>query len=745
MGSFAIDTSIKLTRLSALGILLLFAVNGSAAHAGGESLLLPGYVMPRGTTPPLTVGTQALPTVLPGWAKAKPGFALQPNRSGLKLIIDNSWPDLPGYRMVRIEFLANSIDTEDRKLKVQIKFQTSNYGRALMTVTSDEIVLPAGQSAVKYQLYFPSQSQPRIHEVRTTEDGEAWSDLSCTINTYTGQSNVSSLAYLDLTGLRTNALAVNSNVNVNGAIGFSAAPGYVNQGDSHEYRSGDTFAYPVNSGWSGIRADAELPNNPLGYACFNTVFCFAEQLETLREDYPAQWTALRSWVATGGKLLVWPGQRNNAESTLQTQLKLDRLFPHGEGSASETPSASWNDKKISATPDEIKLQQNNYNGNRRFANPAEPAPLPGNFNNPNGALGRQRDVVFPERDWFQGTLTVVSDDQRVDAIYAHLHNATQQPLPATPMPKVGLPPITMFQVLITLFVILIGPVNYFYFKQKKKMNWLLLTVPAGALAITVLLLAYTLLKDGIGVRAWPQSYTVLDQVQKLAATRQQLCLFAGVTPGDGLRFRPQTKFDDLSEDHTTNYNYRYRDSRNWDYSWDQPTDGSSGISGSQGITEQHFRSGWLPARTRKLYETCEFDACQRELQIQITGDSCQLANKLGSKVLAVYVADPDRVWNATEIAEEASASGSLLDKSQLQNLQKSLETLVHLDRPIDFDENLRSLLPTQDKTAIERFMGLRKLHPRVYLAVVERWPDLQFGVANSTVESWGPHIILGVW
>ncbi len=74
-------------------------------------------------------------------------------------------------------------------------------------------------------------------------------------------------------------------------------------------------------------------------------------------------------------------------------------------------------------------------------------------------------------------------------------------------------------------------------------------------------------------------------------------MFAGITPGDGLRFRNQTNFSDLANDSPQNFGYRYREMKNWEYSWEEPADGSSNF------TEQHLRTGWLPARTLKLFET----------------------------------------------------------------------------------------------------------------------------------------------
>ena len=52
------------------------------------------------------------------------------------------------------------------------------------------------------------------------------------------------------------------------------------------------------------------------------------------------------------------------------------------------------------------------------------------------------------------------------------------------IPGVGLAPVGGFRVLITLFVIAIGPVNYFLLRRLKRLHLLLLTTPASAAVVT---------------------------------------------------------------------------------------------------------------------------------------------------------------------------------------------------------------------------------------------------------------------
>src|SRR5690606_18867259 len=63
------------------------------------------------------------------------------------------------------------------------------------------------------------------------------------------------------------------------------------------------------------------------------------------------------------------------------------------------------------------------------------------------------------------------------------------------IPDVGLPPVSSFRLLITLFVIVIGPVNYLLLKRRKRLFLLLVTVPLGAAIVTGGLFSYALIKD----------------------------------------------------------------------------------------------------------------------------------------------------------------------------------------------------------------------------------------------------------
>ena len=67
------------------------------------------------------------------------------------------------------------------------------------------------------------------------------------------------------------------------------------------------------------------------------------------------------------------------------------------------------------------------------------------------------------------------------------------------VPGVGMAPVVSFVLLISLFAIFIGPVNYWVLSRARRLYLLLLTVPLGAAVVTIALFAYALLTDGLAL------------------------------------------------------------------------------------------------------------------------------------------------------------------------------------------------------------------------------------------------------
>lgn len=108
------------------------------------------------------------------------------------------------------------------------------------------------------------------------------------------------------------------------------------------------------------------------------------------------------------------------------------------------------------------------------------------------------------------------------------------------IPGIGGVPVVVFLVLITIFSIVIGPLNYFLLARRKKLHLLLLTIPALAFVTSILLFGYTVVAHGFSVKARCRSLTFIDQAAKSAVTFNRLSLYAGQAPSGGMQFSRDT-------------------------------------------------------------------------------------------------------------------------------------------------------------------------------------------------------------
>lgn len=101
-------------------------------------------------------------------------------------------------------------------------------------------------------------------------------------------------------------------------------------------------------------------------------------------------------------------------------------------------------------------------------------------------------------------------------------------------------PIPAFLVLITLFALAIGPVNYFVLWKRRRLWMLVVTIPAIAFLTSATLFGYSTIAHGFSVKSRTRSVTVLDQVSRDAVTTARTSLFAGLSPSRGLKYSPET-------------------------------------------------------------------------------------------------------------------------------------------------------------------------------------------------------------
>ena len=101
-------------------------------------------------------------------------------------------------------------------------------------------------------------------------------------------------------------------------------------------------------------------------------------------------------------------------------------------------------------------------------------------------------------------------------------------------------PVRSLMVLMVLFALLMGPVNFLWIRKRKQPMLLLVTVPGIAVVTSVLLLLYGIFSQGLDIKSITKSWAVLDQRTQVATSAEVREVFAGSAPSGGMRPEPTT-------------------------------------------------------------------------------------------------------------------------------------------------------------------------------------------------------------
>jgi hypothetical protein len=312
------------------------------------------------------------------------------------------------------------------------------------------------------------------------------------------------------------------------------------------------------------------------------------------------------------------------------------------------------------------------------------------------------------------------------------------------IPGVGRAPVGGFQVLITLFAVLIGPINYFVLRKRGQLFYLIATVPAMALVTTVLLLSYAFFSDGFALRARVRSLTVLDQLRGESVSWSRVSYYAGVAPSGGLRFSTDTAV------------YRI-----------QPPGGPNANRTLDWTDGQRMPTGWLRSRTPTQLLTVHYRQGSEQLSIATsTTGAARVTNQLGAALRYLAVADESgEYYAAKNVAADASERLESLD---LNDVHTALRALVS-EQPLEIPPEITSRYYASGFFGRPRFWGARTavqwqtgrseevlrglqdtgvdkvkemLKPRTYIAVTEQPPTLDLGVKQMKDEG-SLHVVIG--
>jgi hypothetical protein len=232
------------------------------------------------------------------------------------------------------------------------------------------------------------------------------------------------------------------------------------------------------------------------------------------------------------------------------------------------------------------------------------------------------------------------------------------------VPGVGLAPVTEFRVLITLFVLLIGPANYWFLKRFRRMHLLVLTVPLAALLTTAALFAYAILADGFSTTVRAHSLTTLDQRTGEAACWSRLSYYSGMAPGEGLTLPADVAaYPIIPGWNEGNINADTGGER--ELLWEP--------------TEAKLTRGWLRSRTPTQLLTVRARKSPHTLELLSANGKLRATNKLGTTIEFVLALDAEGNFFAGENLP-ADSRGELIPIARDQAVRR-FRDLVRAHQP----------------------------------------------------------------
>ncbi|HMC10339.1 MAG TPA: hypothetical protein VKH44_03580, partial [Pirellulaceae bacterium] len=519
-------------RLTAAAIAAAVVLSSAAAHAAGGH----DFVLPLGPKHP----------------------------SGLTLHVDGRGIDATGYRPVRVTVATwppNKPLTADRQVRLVLDFH--GYGGRKSQI-SQVIELPEGSASVTATVLVPQLGPFNSISIDTFEGGEKLKDLSSDSlgwpNTSGGNWTEArpALLFIDLHAPpRGERLAVVKafEANASDASPTHALPD-VRQllsllpdlDNSRVPRVPPTASIPSTTSQisdtalltilaARSRAEmippAELPERWIEISQYDVATISLADLKSMAFNHPRQLAALLGWLSTGPLLIVYGAGQNYAHlPEIENLLKLPAFAPDPTlsslrgwtppllGSSTANVTAIFSDTgeavpiaPFASPPTTARSAPEATNPNR----PTWPLPVvPPFVSRPSGTgcvVAIASDNPFPgvrsDWDWiladvsqshWQSFKRTGFSQQRTNPDYWKLL-----------IPGVGEAPVISYLLLVSLFAVVIGPINYLLLDRARRLYLLLVTVPAGAVLVTTSLFAFAVVSDGLTMRLRIRSIADLDQ------------------------------------------------------------------------------------------------------------------------------------------------------------------------------------------------------------------------------------------
>lgn len=475
-------------------------------------------------------------------------------RNGIVAEVNTRWVDGFGHRPLRIRFGVRKAN-RDRTITVRVYPASYNRGHQPLQVEAT-VEIPQGEKEVFATIPIPQQEFLYWMRLEFFEDGKKLKDLSMdqghsfTQNSYNNGDQpcaiiVDSAApslYEDRDRL-VNELRIKArkakgekpkypNVETISFLGINHAHHMNNQDVSDSFRDVDSLNIVQSTPNLEMLPPSELPESLVAMGSVDLVIISLTELQNLKQEFPAKFAAVDQSIRNGANLIVYGGADVQSETS--------DLFQQ---------SHAWRQSRVDdffQSPNRAQYYEEDDDGSVRIKTNRRLKSLLGS--QPNFFVGHHgfgRIVASEAEDLFQRPsvywewMTQAIGSTRLTWLERHgiQLNSDNADFWDFLIPGYGATPVVSFLSVIGLFVLAIGPINFFVLKRMKRFYLLPLTVALAALITTGVMLTYSFLSDGIESRVRLRSFTHLnersDKIQ-VASTQCRHAYLATVTPRDGL-------------------------------------------------------------------------------------------------------------------------------------------------------------------------------------------------------------------
>ncbi|KAA1262036.1 hypothetical protein LF1_45970 [Rubripirellula obstinata] len=647
---------------------------------------------------------------------------------GMSYRIEFGQASSAGYVAVQIAIQSQATFAADRNLMFRFRgVDDEVYPPGRNLVIDVPIFISQGTNTQTFTRYLPRWAITREVAIDVLEDGRFIPNLAAEIDLQSSTGPVNSLPQSNNTNIRYTRIALRSEyeLNVLKVIG-------TNRPTKAEFIADDSL-FSLGQMSVELHPLAKMPTDWRAYQRFDVIILSPELITKLVLQ-PDAFAAVRHWLMMGGTVLVTGGTETKTilanlgisdvpEKTLQEQVTeiVADLSPFWSQSQANTKGVLASIKDELADPAmrgvEIGFQQTL--GDPSISLEDSLVQYRMKLDSLRQAQARTPDE-WADRIWTRsiaaGLVIGVPTEQSIEepdlSVVAKLISFRRSPMlrrGVDPMigdsrfrdwliPGVAQPPVYTFIGLLTVFVILVGPIAYRQTARYQRSHLMFLIAPVLAIITTTMMFAYGIVSDGFGTAARIRQLTLVDGVSATGVERVRSTYFAGVRPADGLRFGGADEVMAYPESDRV--------------AWGDHSSQTPKAIGSVTVEEnnQRFDSSFLPSRSQTQFVVHRPVPKIGSLRVNVVDDSVTVINQFSFPLRRMVIRPSAKQYFMVDLINPGSTSKATPIDGK--DLSKKLGGLYNDFRPILSTTNESRKFQNSGKTSDLLREVMQEIAPR---------------------------------